>query len=288
MVKRAKNPSQLTQEEEDMIDQVLLRWGIIYAYIKTKYRTPKKLAEKLISLSNSRKQITGILSLLNTKDRKADQVITASSLNKEVAKVMLDDDTSLQDPTDITTSVEAASDLESYINSTDRTKILKMLEHAGIYLNIKGKKEVRRQSRKSRRGRPTASDKTYEKSGGYPSIYKMTEKVKKLKELSLKPEACNRVRKTLVKSELAYNFEKFVLQALYYAAKKDTNVLKQMFRIHMPAEFIKSTQFETFQERFLSIEESKLEKKVAEGARISVENHNYDGYLFIGALVPFN
>jgi hypothetical protein len=33
MVKRAKNPAQLTEEEKDMVDQVILVWGAAYADI---------------------------------------------------------------------------------------------------------------------------------------------------------------------------------------------------------------------------------------------------------------
>jgi hypothetical protein len=284
MAERAKNPAKLTEQEKDAVDQVLLGWGAIYAHITTKYSTPKKFAEVFISLANSKKGIATVYSLLNAKDRQADDIITSSGLNKELARVMFDN-SEQKDPTDITTSVEGASEFDAYINSTDMTKILKTLEYAGIYLNIKGKNEVRRQRRKGRLGRPKVSDKTPLKFGGRPSVYKITEKIEKLKAVIQKPEVCDRIRKSLIDSGLLYPFEKFMVQALYYAAKKDKSVAKQLFRIFVPADFIKDPELKSFQKKFWSLDESQLEQIAAECARISIQRHSYyDVFLFVVAL----
>jgi hypothetical protein len=285
MAERAKNPTQLTEQEEHIIDQIILRWGAAYAYITTKYHTPKELGEKFISLTKSKKKIATIYSFFNAKNTEANQLITSSGLNKELAKVMLDN-SQQQDPTDITTSVEGVSELDAYINSTDMTKILKTLEIAGFYLNIKGKNEVRRQSRKGRSGRPKTLDKNNVKLGGRPSVYKITEKIEKLKAIMLKPEACDRVRKSLIESGLIYSYQKFCLQALYHAAKNDKSIAERFFRIYMPADFIKGSELKKFQEKFWSFDESQLEQVTAECARIVIQRQRYDEYLFVGAFIP--
>jgi ABC-type polysaccharide transport system permease subunit len=127
---------------------------------------------------------------------------------------------------------------------------------------------------------------TYENIGGRPSIVKTTDMVKKLQKLMSNPKACDRIRKTLLDSNLVFKYEKFILKALYYAAKKDKTVVKELFRMVMPPEFIKSSEFKTFLEKFLSTEESKLDNIASEGARISIENQRFDSHLFVGALLP--
>ena len=173
MVKRAKNPGQLTEEEKDMIHQIILRWGEAYANITTV--NPKHFAKKFISLTKSKKKIVlSYLFLINSRKMEGGQVVAPSDLNKELAKTMLDN-ANTQDPTAMTTHVGGTAKNVAYINSTDMTKNLHLLQLADIYQNIKGKNEVRRQTRKGQRGRPPKdSDKTYTKPSGMPSVYKIT------------------------------------------------------------------------------------------------------------------
>jgi hypothetical protein len=176
MVKRAKNPAQLTEEEEDMIDQIILKWGAAYAYFRTIYPSPKDFAQLLISIANTKKKIT-IFYLLAVNSRRMEigRALSPADLNKLVANVMLDK--TVSDTTDMTTNVVPAHDIDAYINSTDMTKILHKLESAGVYLNIQGKNEVRRQSRRVQKERPK-SDKTYTKRPGRPSVYKISKELK--------------------------------------------------------------------------------------------------------------
>ena len=62
------------------------------------------------------------------------------------------------------------------------TEILHCLTVGNIYQNIIGKNEVRRLTRKGRRGRPKKSE-TNTKLSGRPSVYEITQKVEKLKAL---------------------------------------------------------------------------------------------------------
>jgi hypothetical protein len=288
MAKKTKNPSQsmLTEEEERIIHQVILTWGMMYTEFRAKYNTPKDFARKLISLANSRKAITSIYLLLYPKKSKSEDLVFPSGFNKELANIMLDQ----QDETDITVYLEGSSSSDRrYIDSSDMTKILRTLEAAGIYINIKGKKEIRHiVGKKLLRGKPKAADKTYDDFGGKPSAYKTTELVEKLKITMSKPETCRRLRTTLVDSGIIYSYLKFILEALYHAAKVDATVVKKLFRLYMPAEFINGPEFKTLLKNLLSIDERDLEKVSAEGAKIAVENQTYDGYFFVAGLLNLN
>jgi hypothetical protein len=186
MVKRAKNPAQLTEEEKDIIDQIIFKCGCAYVYMTTIYPTPKEFARFLISIANTRKKITTFfLAAVNSRRMEIGRALTPADLNKLVANVMLDK--TVLDTTDMTTDVASAHDIDAYVNSTDMTKILHKLVLVGVYQNIEGKNEVRR-SRRIRKGRPEKSDETPTKPLGRPSIYKISEKVEKLEHLWQNPK----------------------------------------------------------------------------------------------------
>jgi hypothetical protein len=281
-VQTAKNPAQLTEEEYDMINQIILRWGGIDPYITT--ISPKEFAEKLISFCEVKKKTAFNFLLFNSKKIDSGQIVTPASLNKELAETMLDN-ANPQDPTDITTSIEYTTRINAYINSSDMTENLQLLALADIYQNIKGKNKVKLQIRKSQKGKPKRSDTAYTKPSGMPSIYKITPRVEKLKVLMSKPKAHDLIRKTLIESGLLYRYEKLIFKSLYYALKKDKSVAHKILRVFISANFVKNPQFDIFIENLCSLDERELDQVAHKAATISIEIHGYDGFLFLGGLL---
>jgi hypothetical protein len=239
----------------------------------------------MISFTKSKKKIaSSYLFSINSRKMEFGQIISPAALNREMAKTMLDD-ANAQDPTDITTHKVGASKIDAYINSTDMTELLHLLTLGDIYQNARGKKEVALRIRRGRKGKPEKSDMTYTRPSGRPSVYGITQKIEKLKALVSKPEACDRIRKALVDSGLVCKYEKFMIQALYYALRKDKSVADKLFRLFVSPVFVKNPQFKTFQEKLLSLDEKELDQVSNETARISIENHGYDGFLFSGGLL---
>jgi hypothetical protein len=279
--KRAKNPAQLTEEERDMIDQIIYITVAIFASITTK--GPKDIAKNLISNAKPKKRIAAIYLLLNSRNIEVNQVLNPAILNSELGKAMLDG-TNIKDPTDITTDGVSTTKNYAYINSTNMTEILQCLTMGNIYQNITGKNEVRRLSRKRQRGRPKESE-TNTKLLGRPSVYKITQKVEKLKALISKPEASDRIRKALVETQLVYKYLKFLLQAAYYVARQDKSVADKLFRALAP-DIIKNSQIKKSLEKFWELDESELDEVSDEVARISADTYpRYDAFLFVsGAL----
>jgi hypothetical protein len=279
MAKRAKNSAQLTEEEKHMIDQIIVITGAVFASIITK--SPKDFAENLISSTKSKKRIAASYLVLNSRNIEVSEVVTPTTLNRELAKTMLDD-ASIKDPTDITTDWVGITQNYDYINATDMTEILHCLVAGNIYQNIIGKNEVRRLSRKGQRGRPKESE-TNTKPSGRPSVYKITQKVEKLKALMSKPEACDRIRKALVETRLVYKYLKLLLQALYYAAKQDRSVADKLFRAFFP--MARNPEIKESFEKFLALDEGKLDEVADEVARISADKYlRYDGFLFVSGV----
>jgi 3-dehydroquinate synthetase len=59
----------------------------------------------------------------------------------------------------------------------------------------------------------------------------------------LEPESYNRVRNVLKESKLIYEYEKFVLQALYYVAREDKIIAGQILRLILSDDVIKNSSF---------------------------------------------
>ena len=117
-----------------------------------------------------------------------------------------------------------------------------------------------------------------------PSVYKITQKVEKLKVLMSKSEASDRIRKALIDSGLVYKYEKFTFQVLYYVIRHDKSAADKLLRLFVSPTFVKDPQFKTFKENLSSLDECELDQVADKAARISVETHSYDGFLFVGGL----
>jgi len=213
------------------------------------------------------------------------QAVSPMDLNIDLAKTMLDS-TNAQDPTDITTDPVGAIKNDVYIDSADLTQILRSFVGLNIYQNIIGKNEVRGIRRRVQRGRPLKnSDEPNTKPSGRPSVYKITQEVERLQVLMLKPAARNRIRKAVIESGLVYKYLKHLLQMLYYAARQDKSVADKLFRAFASEDIAKNPEIKESFEKFLELDESKLDVVSDEIARISADKYlRYDGFIFLGGV----
>jgi hypothetical protein len=101
-----------------------------------------------------------------------------------------------------------------------------------------------------------------------------------------KREASDRLRKALVESGLEFKVQKFLLEALYYAAKEDQIVAEKLLRMIISPDFIKTSKFKEFQKLFWSFDESQLDEVTTTCARIIVENSSDNRSLFTLGLTP--
>jgi hypothetical protein len=86
----------------------------------------------------------------------------------------------------------------------------------------------------------------------------------------------------LVDYGLIYKYEKLLIQALYYAARNDMSAVDKFLALFISPDLAK--QFKTFLENLCSLDEHELDQTADKAARISTENHGYDGFLFLGGL----
>lgn len=85
----------------------------------------------------------------------------------------------------------------------------------GIFINLRGKKEIRGESRPGKK----LNTKNYENRGGKPSAEKLTDDVKQLKKIMEKPESLDFLYGKIIKSGLAHRLARYKLLAVLHPPK---------------------------------------------------------------------
>jgi hypothetical protein len=250
MIGKRKNPSQLTDEDREIINQVVVICVAMMFIATTKY-TAKQFAKKFF-LSSSKEKNSLLYLLLNTTNKTTDRLYRSEELRKEISRAMLDG--KQQGSSDVTTLVNDR--LNHYIRSSHMTESLKILEALGAYQNIIDKKEIRHQEKRHRPGKRKASDKPYNDRGGRPSRYKITANVERIKNAMAMPDAVNLLRNRLLLLRIFYEYQKFMIFVLFYALRKNKKAVIDLYRIIYPPEYIQGSEFRTFIGGFSSIDES--------------------------------
>src|SRR5919197_5199051 len=96
MVKKPKNPAQLTKEEKDIINQVTLRCAAKLYYFIKKYHNPKEYAEKVILKKiKSDKDVATTWLVWHAKSGTSNNLIIPSQINKALTSKL--EKSSIQD-----------------------------------------------------------------------------------------------------------------------------------------------------------------------------------------------
>ncbi|MFY9795623.1 MAG: hypothetical protein WAM42_24835 [Candidatus Nitrosopolaris sp.] len=225
----------LTDDDREVIDQIVVICVAIMYFITTKY-TAKQLGEKYILSFSSKKKNTSLMHLLlNATNKTNGKLYSPKELNKEIARVL----TEQQDAND--TTAPSSDQVNGYLGSSHMTENLRLLEALDAYQNITNKKQIKHQDKGVVR----------DDRGGKPSRYRITTKVENIKNLMNKPEACDLLRNRLFKLKIFYEYQKLVITGLFYAAKKNKTIIKNLCRVFLPLGF--ENIVETFINKLSSI-----------------------------------
>ena len=221
--------------------------------------------------------------LFSATNKTTDRLYRSEELNKEQSKAMLDNEQ--QDSTDVTTLVDDR--LDHYIRSSHMTENLKILEALGAYQNITDNKVIRRQEKRHSPGKRKTSDTPHDDRGGKPSRYKITANVETIKNAMAKPDVVNLLRNRLVMLRIFYEYQKFVVFALYYALRKNETGVIDFCRIFYPPEYIQGSEFRTFIETFSSINETQLISIAPILTQSAIDNQRFDMWFIYKLFFPF-
>jgi hypothetical protein len=166
------------------------------------------------------------------------------------------------------------------------TEILRNLEALGAYENITDKKKIKRSEKRRTPGRSKGSDKPFNDRGGRPSRYKITANIEKIKNVMDKPDAINLLRNRMLNLRIFYEFQKFVIFALYYALRKNKTAVIDWYRIILPPEYVQGSEFRTLIERFSSMNETQLLNLASALTKSAVENQRFDMWFIYKLFLP--
>jgi hypothetical protein len=293
MVKKPKYPAQkLTDEDKDILEQVVIKYAVTFYALIEKYPDPKKYAEKVIVKKlRSDENIATLYTIGYVRNYPSDYVFRPGQINERLAN-----DIRRTIPKDYMTfkSKDNEDHFKRFLHPPElRERVLKKLENMDIFIHLEGKKEIKRQEHRKTR-RPGKKGSLYEVGdndrGGKQSAYKVTEEVKKLKKAMEKPGAIDFLYEKVIKSSLAHKLAKFKMSACLHAAKIDETALHKLMGIEasLMQDNIKqqdTTNFKLLHQALQLFDDNQLEQYADYIAKLLIEDRGYYALLSIAGFL---
>jgi hypothetical protein len=290
MKKVDKDKETLSQEDYQMVGRIILGWSLVYRLI-TKM-TPEQYADKLLKGTKSKRKLATVRLMFDAIREEADPLVTPQEFNEKLTKEMLDK--SVNDLRDLTVLSEEGVQLSQYLSSPDINFVLDTLEDIGILDNIIGKEAIKHELNRmpGRLKTKRDTDDTFgERFCGRPSAYKKSETMNKLSNLlHSKSQARDLVYNTLKDSNILFNYEAFVLSALYLALRKggpidiskNDSLAQKILRATGSDRVVDETKIEALREELLKLNPDQIKQFAAERAKIAVESRKDDASFLLG------
>ena len=279
VVESEKNPSQLTEEDLRIIDQVFIACATKYYHYMETYKTPKIYAEKyLIKAFKSNNALAAGRIVTNSLYYKYNGMLVPGQINEDLANEYRYRNSSHN-------VSEETDSVERFLDPPQLKRVLYLLENEGLLFNIVGKDEIMLEFGNRRlRGRPRSSDKENSSVGGRPSAYKITEIFDKIRKLVAKPEAQELLKKKLLGTRLTYKYERFNLEAIALCARIDPSVAENLITMVAPPDQLpKLSELRPFIQYMASLDDDQLKTFLNEYSKSVAEMRPYD-WNFLQAL----
>lgn len=285
MLKKAKYPPQkLTNEDKQILDQIVIKYALKLFALTEKYPNPKQYTEQVI-LKRMRydPNIAILYSISYIRTNPSVYLYKPGQLNEQIANDIRN--TLIESYP--TLALEDNNSSKGFLDPRDfRERVTKILEEAGIFLHLEGKKEIRSQEHKTHRPRrKRSSDEVHVDHGGKQSAYTITEEVEKLKKTIKKPGAIEYVYEKIMSSNLPHRFAKFSLLAFFHTAKLDEVSLHKLMgigevMINDDIKQIDKSDLVNFQRFLRRFDDHQLEQLADNGAQLLIKEPNYHLLLF--------
>jgi hypothetical protein len=243
MAIKSKNPAQFTEDKMKLINGITLSLAIkLHDYIEN-YNDPEVYSKDLSEILESDRGMT--LSTLFFSMINMNQPLFPEEINEKLAKTL-------------------SEESQHYLNSPDLSKVLKLLENAGLLVNIRGKQNIKQQSPKS----IPRKQKTESRREGYHSIYKISNKVEDYKKILSNPEAIILINKTLKESGLLEKAYRNMFINIFHAITTANERMEKLFTQSIPTSVgygtISTSDWKLLTEYLLSCNKTQLEELAKE------------------------
>jgi hypothetical protein len=259
VVEIVKNPAGLTEFEKHFVDLYVINWAVLYYSLKTKYPNPKDYAEKVIlRIAKSRSSLAENFLFMYGNRATTTDLFRPKELN-EILKKNLD-------------VLEAdSSTTNRYLRESIIRQILRKLERYGVYINIKGKQEI-----KKYQGRKPKSTSILKRSGGRPSAYLVSSVYTTSNENINNPQIRNTIHKKLIDSNLGPLLWKYLFLVLFYSIRENKEVALKVFPLAgPPSAAINLTNIKSELDKIASLDGKELERFAIQSATVMLNSHNY-------------
>ena len=262
MVKNAKNPTQLTDEERDSVEHILVK--IVKEIQKSldRYHSHKELAIKAIRGYNSDVTRAAIFLNLFSLTLKPDQKLKPEQIREKFPE-------------------------NARVNPRQLTEALKKAQNEGFFANVKGQDK--------RPGRPKKEENIISKRKGGPhSYYVITEGLKELKKLMSDSKATQLIHHRLKEEGIIQEYYKFLLLAGFYAIKEENETKGKIFEVFKASAsfYINQISKDDFSswDNYVKIIRSKDDKELdlsAERLAYSMAEYNpFDYFVYYLQILP--
>jgi hypothetical protein len=292
----AKNPkypeSQLTDEDKKQLDGVIVKIAVSYNSLRTRYPNPKAYAENVILKRLDSKADVGILhTMAYARTDPPGTLVEPGQLNRRLAN---DTRYTLQCDNGVSTGNEdSTSSTGNFLHPRDlRERVLTKDVDLNMLVHLEGKKSISAYENKIKKQRTKAPKyENIKDRGGYPSAYVVSDEVMRIRSISEKAGAANYIRERMNGYGLGYDLTKYLMEALFHAAKIDKRMLPLI--IGTGARFMNNNlteseihDMEPISQRFQSISDNDLQTFADKTARFLIEHQGYHGLLiYLSSLI---
>lgn len=224
--KKTKNHAHLTEDEKQIINEIItICVAKIYHFVKT-YDDPKKYADRFLTFSKSRLNFFLTYFVLGAMNISPEQSFFPNSANKKLGREIL---YNLKDVTNATQDL--AKESSTYLRSWEMTEALQRLEDEGILLNIRGKNKIKKQVSSALPRMRKGDGYENSKREGYYSVYKITHDLAALNKVVSSPQARQVIHNKLRDYGILEKFYHFMGLAIIHALMKGNENLFQLLTV---------------------------------------------------------
>jgi hypothetical protein len=284
-----KTPSSaLTDDERFLIEQIVARFAVLYAHTVARYKTPQGLAKALLKMLSSKKHLTMEALLCGIVDEHLTKPFFPQDLSKQLLQVTCIPGTYDYWNDGRLQTVKFVVNIDVKLKPKELTQILKTMTSLGILVNVKGLKKIKEMRRNNFDNRKENKRQVINRrsEGGYPSAYTFTPTFHKLVTLVEKHEAMTLFKDILITTNLAFKFEKFFLEGLFYLCKIDKKNATKFIETSWP-EILRKKGLTPplLVDRISLADEKDLERHSVELAKLITTKRSYEMYFILGAQV---
>jgi hypothetical protein len=267
-----KNYAQLTVEDKETINQILIICGAQLSKLIDSHPDPKRYSKKVLKYIQSKKNIAFVLLFLNLKNMEFSRPYTSNELNKKLAK---DIGYNTEQQTIIADFKNELDNNKRYLKPSTMSKALKTLQQEGLLLNIRGKREAKHI--RSLRGKRKSKEYSTFARGGYISYHELSLDVDRLKKVMSKPKAVEVIHNSLKKSGWLHKYLKLLIKDSFYIVRNSKEQDNSMYELVKGANpYIQSgrSSWKSFRKYLLSLDDQQLEQAAEKLAIHTMKNPN--------------